>query len=224
MMRFAVILWLMFLSGDIAAQSLKGRVISDDGAPIPGANVLVEGTTFGASANVDGRFEITKLPVGTVVVRISSVGFYSDRVTLVFAADEHKEVEWTLKEKVFESDEVVVTASRREQPALSVPVSVSIVSAEELSRRNVISLDDALRSVSGVQVLDNQINIRGSSGFAYNTGSRVLMMLDGRPLLTADSDGIPLEALSDRAHRSLKRTRFSSVRERGFRWGYKCYH
>ncbi|MDA1027466.1 MAG: TonB-dependent receptor [Bacteroidetes bacterium] len=195
MMRFAVILWLMFLSGDIAAQSLKGRVISDDGAPIPGANVLVEGTTFGASANVDGRFEITKLPVGTVVVRISSVGFYSDRVTLVFAADEHKEVEWTLKEKVFESDEVVVTASRREQPALSVPVSVSIVSAEELSRRNVISLDDALRSVSGVQVLDNQINIRGSSGFAYNTGSRVLMMLDGRPLLTADSDGIPLEAL-----------------------------
>ncbi len=195
MKRMVVILWLLVFGSDLQAQSLKGRILSEDGDPIPGANVLVEGTGFGAAADANGHFEIPRLPSGTLVVSISSIGFYSNRMTVVLAVGEQKEVEWTLRVKVFESDEVVVTASRREQPALSVPVSVSILSADELSRRNVISLDDALRSVSGVQVLDNQINIRGSSGFAYNTGSRVLMMLDGRPLLTADSDGIPLEAL-----------------------------
>ena len=195
-MKWIVVIALLALMGtDSVAQSLKGVILSDDGSPIPSANVLVEGTNLGGSADANGQFEISKLPVGTIVFRISSIGFYSIRLTLVFSAAEKKEVEWILQEKVFESDEIVVTASRREQPALSVPVSVSILSAEDLSRRNVISLDDALRSISGVQVLDNQINIRGSSGFAYNTGSRVLLMLDGRPLLTADSDGIPLEAL-----------------------------
>jgi len=43
--------------------------------------------------------------------------------------------------------------------------------------------------------MENQVNIRGSSGYSYNVGSRVLLLLDGVPLLTPDSDGVPFEAL-----------------------------
>ncbi len=71
--------------------------------------------------------------------------------------------------KTLLSDEVVVTASRREQPALSVPVSVSVLSTDDLTRRNTVVLDEALRTVSGVSILGNQINVRGSSGFVFHT-------------------------------------------------------
>ncbi len=100
-----------------------------------------------------------------------------------------------LLELIFEADEIIVTAARREQAAMTAPVSVAVLSAEDMSVRNIVHLDDALRTVSGVHLQGNQINIRGSSGFAYNTGSRVLMLLDGMPLLTPDSDGVPFDAL-----------------------------
>ncbi|MDX1429098.1 MAG: TonB-dependent receptor, partial [Rhodothermales bacterium] len=86
-----------------------------------------------------------------------------------------------------------VTASRRAQLATTVPASITVLSAREIEARNSIRLDDALRYVSGLQMQDNQVNLRGSSGFAYNTGSRVLLLLDGSQLLSPDTDGVPLD-------------------------------
>lgn len=182
-------------TGSAWAQSVSGRILDEDGAPLPGVNVLIEGTSRGTASDVDGRYEVGDLPPGVVVVRFSAIGFHVETRTVRLMDGETTVLDMVLRWKTLLSDEVVVTASRREQPALSVPVSVSVLSTEDLARRNTVVLDEALRTVSGVNILGNQINVRGSSGFAYNTGSRVLLMLDGMPLLTPDSDGVPLEAL-----------------------------
>ncbi|NNF04081.1 MAG: TonB-dependent receptor, partial [Rhodothermales bacterium] len=174
---------------------LAGLVLDESGTGIPGANLVVEGTLVGTATDVDGRFRLENLPSGPFELKVSAVGFHTVRQTFRLGADEERMVEIVLTERVLESDEVVVSASRREQPALSVPVSVETLSAEDLLARNVVVLDDALRTVSGVQLQGNQINIRGSSGFAYNTGSRVLVMLDGMPLLSPETDGVPFSAL-----------------------------
>lgn len=191
---YALLVFLVGIS-DVRAQSLSGRVVDDDGMPLPGVNVSIEGTLRGAATDVDGRYVIENLDEGIVVVRFSAIGFHTESRTIRLHAGQQTELDIELRFKTLLSDEVVVTASRREQPALSVPVSVSVLSTTDLERRNTVILDEALRTVSGVNVLGNQINVRGSSGFAYNTGSRVLLMLDGMPLLTPDSDGVPLEAL-----------------------------
>ena len=81
------------------------------------------------------------------------------------------------------------------QLALDVPASVAVLTPRDLERRNVISLDDALRYIPGVHMQENQVNVRGSSGFVYNVGSRVLTLLDGMPILTPDTDGVPFDAL-----------------------------
>ncbi len=177
------------------SQQIEGRVTDEDGLPLPGVNVLVEGTNLGTAADQDGRYLLDGLDAGTVVLRFSAIGFFTQTQTVRIVPGATTIVDVVMAFKTLLSDEVVVTASRREQPALSVPVSVSVLSAEDLSSRNTVVLDEALRTVSGVNILGNQINVRGSSGFAYNTGSRVLLMLDGMPLLTPDSDGVPLEAL-----------------------------
>jgi outer membrane receptor for ferrienterochelin and colicins len=174
---------------------ITGTVKDTGGSAIPGVNVILEGTSLGTATDVDGHFELTSIPNGEYVIRASAIGFRPVTRRLVIEDQSVVEVDLVMEEEVLESSEIVVTASRREQPLFSVPVSVAVLSAEDLAVRNITGLEDALRTMSGVQIQDNQVNIRGSSGFAYNTGSRVLLLLDGVPLLTPDTDGVPFDAL-----------------------------
>lgn len=91
--------------------------------------------------------------------------------------------------------EVVVTASRAEEALARTPVSVAVVGMEAIQARGIVRLDDVLRLVPGVTMAENQVSIRGSSGFSYSAGSRVLLLVDGVPMLGPDAEGIPFEML-----------------------------
>lgn len=179
---------------DAQSYQIEGRVVDQDGVPIPGVNVVVAGTTFGAATDADGIYRIENVPSGTIRLVASAIGF--QRVTRDFLIERSlTRIDFVLLEDVLQSGEVVITASRRPQALLEVPASVSVLSTADIEVRNIVALDDALRYVPGVNVQENQVNVRGSSGFAYNTGSRVLLLLDGMPLLTPDTDGMPFDAL-----------------------------
>lgn len=61
---------------------------AETGAPLPGANVWLEGTRTGAAADIDGRYEIDAVPVGTHPVQVSFVGFRVYRVDVEVRAGE----------------------------------------------------------------------------------------------------------------------------------------
>jgi iron complex outermembrane receptor protein len=94
-----------------------------------------------------------------------------------------------------QSDPVIITANKREQSLQEVPVSVATVTARMIAERNNITLDDALRYIPGVNVLSDQVNIRGSSGYNRGVGSRVLVLLDGMPYITGDTGEINWESI-----------------------------
>lgn len=175
--------------------SVVGEVVDEQGAPLIGANVFIDGMSLGAASDINGRFSIDRVPYGAYSLTVSMVGFETANQPISVGAPQTTIAPITLYEEVLQSDEVVVIANRREQELISVPVSVAIMAPEELVNRNILSLDDALRQFSGVHVQGNQVSVRGSSGFAYNVGSRVLLLLDGLPLLSPDTDGIPFESL-----------------------------
>ncbi|NND70091.1 MAG: TonB-dependent receptor [Rhodothermales bacterium] len=186
----------------VAAQGfrIEGIVTSQSGTPLPGAHVFVEDRQIGAVTKNDGSYSIELGLSGQVTLVCSVVGFERYEVSLTITRDLVHNIQ--LRERWIRSEEIVVSASRRPRIATSVPSSVSVISAETIQQQTVISLDDALRNVAGVQVQGNQINIRGASGFAYNTGSKVLLMIDGAPVLSPDSDGLPSSVLpSDRIER-----------------------
>ena len=175
--------------------AVTGLVLDEQGMPLIGANIIIEALGIGAASDIDGRFTIPQVTFGSYSLSISMVGFQTMNLAIEVDREQLVLQEIRLTEDVLESDEVVVIANRREQRLISVPVSVSIMAPEELASRNILSLDDALRQFSGVHVQGNQVSVRGSSGFAYNVGSRVLLLLDGLPLLSPDTDGIPFESL-----------------------------
>src|SRR5204862_8219583 len=85
---------------------------------------------------------------------------------------------------------VVGTASNRSQ-LLDQPVtSVAIVTDTELARRAVNTVDEAIDKGPGVQFLNGQVNIRGSTGYVQGLGSRVLQLVDGVPTNQGDRGGI----------------------------------
>ena len=194
------LLCLFVLVGGMAyAQNgaVRGKVVdAKTGEALPGANVLLQGTVRGTTTSASGEFAFPAVPDGEYSLAVSMVGYRRGIVDGVrVTAGQAEEVTARLTPMAILTDPVVVTATRREQSFLEAPVSVSTLNAAALSYRNSVTVDDALRYVSGVNMTEFQVNIRGSSGYSRGVGSRVLMLVDGIPLLPGDTGEINFETL-----------------------------
>jgi iron complex outermembrane receptor protein len=78
-------------------------------------------------------------------------------------------------------------AGKYEQKKSDLPVSVEIISRTEFTEQNFSNLEDALRYVPGVNMTEDQISIRGSSGYSRGAGSRALLAIDGLTFYTGDT-------------------------------------
>lgn len=177
--------------------SIAGRVrAGSDGGPLAGVNVRLRGTVRGTTTDGRGEFRLAEIPPGVKTLVFSLVGFVRETRSDV-PVEEGKEtrLDVTLTPGAIETEQVVVTASKREQSLQDVPVSISVLDASQISERNSVSLEDALRYVPGVNMTGTQVNIRGSSGYSLGAGSRVLMLLDGIPFLAGDTGELNFETI-----------------------------
>jgi len=172
--------------------TLKGRIIDQSTRTgLAGANVQIEGTLLGASADLKGHYVIRNIPAGTYTLNISMIGYEKKRIQSVNVKNgEITNVSVRLKETVIGMNPVVVTASKRRQEIAITPHSISVVSGTELMQRAPLRLDQALETVSGVNFVEGSISIRGSSGYTRGIGSRVLLLIDGVPLMISDTNEI----------------------------------
>jgi len=176
---------------------VRGKVDdAESRQPLAGANVLIQGTFLGAVTDTSGSFQIRNVAIGKHTIVVSLVGYARMSIPNILVRPESLAVlEVHLRPQEVETQQVVVTASRREQSLQDVPVSISTVSAKALSLRVPTTLDDALRYVPGVNLMYDQVNIRGSSGYSRGVGTRVLLLFDGLPYLTGDTGEITWETI-----------------------------
>jgi outer membrane receptor protein involved in Fe transport len=156
---------------------VTGTVNDESGMPLPGANVIVMGTSSGAISDFDGKFILSVSQAPPFTVQISSVGFTSatEEVTA-----NNQDLSITLIEGSF-LDEVVVTASRVPQRIFESPVTVEKYSLKQIQRTPSADFFEGLQNVKGVQMnqtglVFSQVNTRGF-GTAYNEG--FVTMVDG---------------------------------------------
>ncbi len=202
MTRIALIALLLVCAGAqgfSAGGSIIGKVTSQtEGQPEPlvGAVVLVQGSVRGTTTNIRGEYRIADLPAGTYTLVFSIVGYQrSTRTGITVEEGGEAVVNASLVSSPVQFDQVVVTASKRPQSLEEVPVSLSVLDANEIRHRNAMVLDDALRYIPGVNMTGFQVNIRGSSGYSRGAGSRVLMLLDGIPFITGDTGELNFESI-----------------------------
>jgi iron complex outermembrane receptor protein len=96
----------------------------------------------------------------------------------------------------FQEEAKVVTASRREQPISEAPVAIDVITAEEIKASGAVNLPDLLRFRTGMDVIDghptNSANraVVSVRGFAETFARNVLVLVDGRKVLSADDGGV----------------------------------
>jgi len=184
--------------GVLPAQNYQiiGRVTDQDGKPLPGVNVYLKGTIFGSATNDAGWFRIDRVPAGEFVLVFSVIGYQEKELPVSVGKHTSLTVgEIRLNATPYQAGPVVVTASKYEQAAQEVPVSIAVVSEKDIRFRNIISIDEALQYIPGVNLNSTQINIRGSSGYSRGIGSRTLLLIDGLPFLTGDTREVNFDVI-----------------------------
>ncbi|MFQ5459349.1 MAG: TonB-dependent receptor plug domain-containing protein, partial [Anaerolineae bacterium] len=144
------------------------------GEGLPGVNVQILGTVMGGSTSLEGTFEIRKVPFGIYTLRVSMIGYAKKNVEDVRV----------------DLDPVVVSVSKWEQDAANTSASVEVLTAKDILQRSPVRIEDALETAAGVQILQENVNIRGSDGWTFGIGGRVLVMMDGVPLMTSDMGSV----------------------------------
>lgn len=167
---------------------LSGKVTDTNGGPIPGVNVFVS-TSIGTATKPDGTYQLAVSP-GSYKLTFSAIGFQQKQKALTVKSGEKKVINVTLTPSSQKLEQVVVTASKRQQRVEEVPVSMEILPPRIIESKNTYNLETVMEQVPSVSVLDGQASIRGGGGFSYGAGSRVLVLLDGMPLLSGDANDV----------------------------------
>src|SRR5881628_3186251 len=109
-----VLLRLVAIGGPAAAQqaAIAGRVTDKaNSQAIAGARVLIVGTSLITQTNAEGRYLLQRVPIGTVTVRASAIGYGAVSRSVTVAAGETDTADVQLALSAFSLDEVVATAS-----------------------------------------------------------------------------------------------------------------
>lgn len=169
--------------------SVTGVIVeAGNGAPLPGANVKIKGTTQGTSTDLNGRYRLEGLSPGTYDVIFSFVGFQKKTVTGVqVEAGQATQLDVGLREEAAQLDEVVVEskAARDTEAGLmekreAAPVVSNAVSADMMSKAGASNAAGAMKKVTGASVVEGKyVLIRGLGG-RYTT-----TQLNGVPMPTA---------------------------------------
>ena len=192
-----LLLFLSFFSSFIFAQEISGKVTDENENTLIG--VLVQSSEGRKTrSDVDGNFKliIKEFPI---TITFEFFDHESQSITINKFSNKHLIVKMSSMSQ--QLDGVVVSASRRKQKIEEVPVSIEIIKPELIENKGLTDIEEAVNLAPGVYTMDGQVSICGGSGFSYGAGSRVMVVWNDAPLLSADAgdakwESIPLENIA----------------------------
>lgn len=190
------VLLLLFIPFFSFSQSIEGKVVDkSNDAPIPSVRISTsEGNK--ATSNADGTFSVayTQIPFQLIV---SSFSFRTDTITIT----KNSFLDIKMEAEAEELQDLVVTASRRGQNVEDVSISMEVLKPVLIDNKAITNLESAVDQSPGVFAMDGQVVIRGGSGYSYGAGSRVLLLWNDVPFISADAgdakwNSVPMELAS----------------------------
>lgn len=143
--------------------SIKGIILdAENGDPLPGVNVIVKGTYYGAATGTDGRFRITNMSPGSYDVEVSMIGYKIILKTgVVVPPGGSINLELFLEQTVYAFGEEVIVIGKKPLFDVDETASVIRISSDDIQNKIVNSVEDILSEQIGVTMVDNEIHIRG---------------------------------------------------------------
>lgn len=197
----------------VSSSPLRGRVFDSNGDPLPGAGVLVKGTSKGTVTDLDGRYELAADPSEVLV--FSYIGFKDVEVAVV----DQTVIDITLHEDQNILDDVVIvgygTQSRK-----TLTTAIAKVDGDKIMDAPVSTVGDALKGkVTGLHIISNN-NLPGEApmflirgGSSINRSNSPLCLVDGVERSFEDlnpNDIESIEVLKDAASSAIYGSRASN--------------
>ncbi len=187
MKRTLLVTVFTFLVGILgyAQTTFSGKVLDENNIPLPGASVVLKGSSTGAAANFDGDFKI-ELPSDNQILVISYIGYLSTE----FDATGLTTAEIMLQPDSQKLDEVVVTALGIKRSKKSLGYASQELDSDEIAAAREPNLLNGLSGkVAGLQITNSpsgiggsaRVTIRGDASLNIN-GNSPLFIVDGTPI------------------------------------------
>ncbi|MCC5940121.1 MAG: TonB-dependent receptor [Balneolaceae bacterium] len=164
-------------AGEDGIGSIAGEVIDARNLrPLPGAAVLIDGTTLGAATDTDGKFQIDRLPAGSYNLTIRYIGYTTvRRSNIIVSSNRTTIIEIRLEEELIEGEGIEVQGSFFERPRDAI-VSSHSMNFEEIRRSpgDLVDIQRAVQALPSVTSGSDQMNeiiVRGG-----NPGENLFMM------------------------------------------------
>ncbi|MGH7538802.1 MAG: TonB-dependent receptor, partial [Gemmatimonadales bacterium] len=167
-----------------------GTVTDTSGTPIEAVEIRLIGAGGSAATDPSGYYRLFVPDPGALSLRAVRVGYQAAVTQVHIAAGDSVRADFQLRPTPIALPPTIVTAAKRSQLLDQAVTSVSLVAERQIARRAVNTVDEAVDKAPGVQFINGQVNVRGSSGFVVGLGSRVLLLVDGVPANQGDRGGI----------------------------------
>lgn len=166
MKRYVMILFMSLLGSTLAyAQygKVSGKITDQDTKePLVGANVIIEGTVFGAATDVDGGFVILNVPAGTYDLKVTYIGYQTKTISgVVIISGLTRDINVTLSNAAVQVGTVTVLAER---PLIekSATNAIRVQVAEDLEKLPVRGVQGYFSLQPGVVLQNGIVYMRGS--------------------------------------------------------------
>ncbi|MBK9737617.1 MAG: carboxypeptidase-like regulatory domain-containing protein [Saprospiraceae bacterium] len=165
--------------------TVTGTVFSKNGEPVIGALVHVEGTMIHTTTDLDGKFQLSDIPKGSYVLKISSLGYKTTTKPFEIVDDTAIHIQISFEDDALLMPEVLIMG-KTDRLFSRIPGSASYIGTAEIKQINPISGNEVFRRSPGLHVVDEE-----GAGLRINIGIRGLDPDRSRSLLVLE-DGIPV--------------------------------
>ncbi|APQ17088.1 TonB-dependent receptor [Maribacter hydrothermalis] len=178
-MRAILLLALMAIGTfGFSQTNINGNVVDQNNEPIPGANIVIVGTTIGTVSDFDGNFNLETSEVPPFKIEISSIGYTSNTQSVT---GNNQTLTIILNESQTFLDEVVISASRTPERIFESPVTVERIGLSEIKNTTAADFYGGLENLKGVDVNTNSLTFKSvnTRGFASFANTRFMQLVDG---------------------------------------------
>ncbi|MEM6325636.1 MAG: TonB-dependent receptor [Bacteroidota bacterium] len=177
--------------------TLTGRVLDAQTAdPIVGVAVILDGTTIGATTDLDGNYRISDVTAGESVIVARALGYTLARQTVVVQAGQTTTADFRLQPARLGLGDVVVSAARRGAIVTSIPAKVTVIGTAEVRDQQLfVSNPNELLANSIPSFAPSRQKLTGF-GESFR-GRSPLYLIDGipqsNPLRNGSRDGFTID-------------------------------
>ena len=186
MKKLSVFLTGLLLAGVTIVQAQTVRITgtvtsSEDGMPMPGVSVFVQGTTIGTTTNVDGKYELN-VPADAQNLTFSFVGFTTQDVAIAGRSV----VDVVMQPEAVQVEEVVVTALGIKRAEKATGYAIQSVKGDDIAKARETNVVNSLQGKIAGAIITNTSGAVGASTRIVLRGANSLSG-DNQPLIVVDN-------------------------------------